>query len=167
MNTLREIRLTPCELDWQARTGSGKTLAFLIPCAELLYKQPTNQLIHQPTKQTNKQTNNQQTNQPINQPINQPTNHSINQPINQQARTGSGKTLAFLIPCAELLYKSRFAQRNGTGELRKITSFRIELYLLITILKMLRQCAGLCRAASEKRPHRRGSHNLTSRVSMA
>ena len=32
-----------------------------------------------------------------------------------QARTGSGKTLAFLIPCIELLHKSHFAQRNGTG----------------------------------------------------
>lgn len=31
------------------------------------------------------------------------------------ARTGSGKTLAFLIPAVELLYKERFAPRNGTG----------------------------------------------------
>ena len=31
------------------------------------------------------------------------------------AKTGSGKTLAFLIPGLELLYKSQFIQRNGTG----------------------------------------------------
>jgi ATP-dependent RNA helicase DDX18/HAS1 len=32
-----------------------------------------------------------------------------------QAKTGSGKTLGFLIPAIELLHKSHFAQRNGTG----------------------------------------------------
>jgi ATP-dependent RNA helicase DDX18/HAS1 len=32
-----------------------------------------------------------------------------------QAKTGSGKTLAFLIPTLELLYKAKFAPRNGTG----------------------------------------------------
>jgi len=32
-----------------------------------------------------------------------------------QAKTGSGKTLAFLMPSIELLHKSHFAQRNGTG----------------------------------------------------
>jgi len=32
-----------------------------------------------------------------------------------QAKTGSGKTLAFVVPCAELLQKAHFAQRNGTG----------------------------------------------------
>ena len=31
------------------------------------------------------------------------------------AKTGSGKTLAFLIPCIELLHKSSFGSRNGTG----------------------------------------------------
>lgn len=31
------------------------------------------------------------------------------------ARTGSGKTLAFLIPSVELLYRAKFATRNGTG----------------------------------------------------
>jgi ATP-dependent RNA helicase DDX18/HAS1 len=31
------------------------------------------------------------------------------------AKTGSGKTLAFLIPCLELLHKSRFTPKNGTG----------------------------------------------------
>ena len=31
------------------------------------------------------------------------------------AKTGSGKTLAFLIPVIELLYKSKFTTRNGTG----------------------------------------------------
>jgi len=31
------------------------------------------------------------------------------------AKTGSGKTLAFLIPCIELLHKSRFTPKNGTG----------------------------------------------------
>ena len=31
------------------------------------------------------------------------------------AKTGSGKTLAFLIPCLELLHKSKFHPRNGTG----------------------------------------------------
>ena len=31
------------------------------------------------------------------------------------AKTGSGKTLAFLIPCIELLMKSQFKTRNGTG----------------------------------------------------
>lgn len=31
------------------------------------------------------------------------------------AKTGSGKTLAFLIPCAELLYRTKFMPRNGTG----------------------------------------------------
>lgn len=33
------------------------------------------------------------------------------------AQTGSGKTLAFLIPAIELIYKLRFAPRNGTGVL--------------------------------------------------
>lgn len=33
------------------------------------------------------------------------------------ARTGSGKTLAFLVPAIELIYKLRFAPRNGTGVL--------------------------------------------------
>jgi ATP-dependent RNA helicase DDX18/HAS1 len=28
---------------------------------------------------------------------------------------GSGKTLAFLVPCVELLYRTRFMPRNGTG----------------------------------------------------
>lgn len=32
-----------------------------------------------------------------------------------QAKTGSGKTLAFLLPAIELLHRSHFAQRNGTG----------------------------------------------------
>ena len=32
-----------------------------------------------------------------------------------QAKTGSGKTLAFLLPCLELLYRSEFKPRNGTG----------------------------------------------------
>lgn len=31
------------------------------------------------------------------------------------AKTGSGKTLAFLLPCVELLHKTEFKQRNGTG----------------------------------------------------
>ena len=31
------------------------------------------------------------------------------------AKTGSGKTLAFLIPAIELLLKSNFQQKNGTG----------------------------------------------------
>jgi ATP-dependent RNA helicase DDX18/HAS1 len=31
------------------------------------------------------------------------------------AKTGSGKTLAFLLPAVELLYKLKFAPRNGTG----------------------------------------------------
>ena len=31
--------------------------------------------------------------------------------------TGSGKTLAFLIPCIELLYRTKFKPRNGTGAL--------------------------------------------------
>jgi ATP-dependent RNA helicase DDX18/HAS1 len=31
------------------------------------------------------------------------------------AKTGSGKTLAFLIPIIELLHKSKFTTRNGTG----------------------------------------------------
>ena len=31
------------------------------------------------------------------------------------AKTGSGKTLAFLIPVIELLHKSQFSTRNGTG----------------------------------------------------
>jgi ATP-dependent RNA helicase DDX18/HAS1 len=31
------------------------------------------------------------------------------------AKTGSGKTLAFLIPVIELLHKSQFGTRNGTG----------------------------------------------------
>ena len=31
------------------------------------------------------------------------------------AKTGSGKTLAFLIPCIELLHKSNFTTKNGTG----------------------------------------------------
>ena len=31
------------------------------------------------------------------------------------AKTGSGKTLAFLIPAIELLNKSGFQQKNGTG----------------------------------------------------
>lgn len=31
------------------------------------------------------------------------------------AKTGSGKTLAFLIPAVELLIKSGFQQKNGTG----------------------------------------------------
>ena len=31
------------------------------------------------------------------------------------AKTGSGKTLAFLIPVVELLHKSQFSTRNGTG----------------------------------------------------
>jgi len=31
------------------------------------------------------------------------------------AKTGSGKTLAFLIPTLELLHKSKFTTRNGTG----------------------------------------------------
>lgn len=31
------------------------------------------------------------------------------------AKTGSGKTLAFLIPIVELLHKSQFSTRNGTG----------------------------------------------------
>ena len=31
------------------------------------------------------------------------------------AKTGSGKTLAFLVPTLELLYKSKFTHRNGTG----------------------------------------------------
>ena len=31
------------------------------------------------------------------------------------ARTGSGKTLSFLIPAIELLHKSKFLPRNGTG----------------------------------------------------
>ena len=30
---------------------------------------------------------------------------------------GSGKTLAFLIPCVELLYRTKFKPRNGTGAL--------------------------------------------------
>lgn len=33
------------------------------------------------------------------------------------AQTGSGKTLAFLIPAIELIFKLRFAPRNGTGVL--------------------------------------------------
>eukprot|EP01024_Parvocaulis_polyphysoides_P015389 TRINITY_DN1670_c0_g2_i1.p1 TRINITY_DN1670_c0_g2~~TRINITY_DN1670_c0_g2_i1.p1 ORF type:complete len:481 (-),score=50.89 TRINITY_DN1670_c0_g2_i1:323-1765(-) len=33
------------------------------------------------------------------------------------AKTGSGKTLAFLIPCVEVLYRSQFKGRNGTGAL--------------------------------------------------
>jgi len=31
------------------------------------------------------------------------------------AKTGSGKTLAFMIPAVELLYRSKFKPRNGTG----------------------------------------------------
>ena len=31
------------------------------------------------------------------------------------AKTGSGKTLAYLLPAVELIYKSNFMQRNGTG----------------------------------------------------
>ena len=31
------------------------------------------------------------------------------------AKTGSGKTLAFLIPAIELLYKTKFSNKNGTG----------------------------------------------------
>lgn len=31
------------------------------------------------------------------------------------AKTGSGKTLAFLIPCIELLHRTKFVPRNGTG----------------------------------------------------
>lgn len=31
------------------------------------------------------------------------------------ARTGSGKTLAFLVPSVELLYRTKFTHRNGTG----------------------------------------------------
>ncbi len=31
------------------------------------------------------------------------------------AKTGSAKTLAFLVPAIELLYKSNFTQKNGTG----------------------------------------------------
>jgi ATP-dependent RNA helicase DDX18/HAS1 len=31
------------------------------------------------------------------------------------AKTGSGKTLAFLIPVIELLHRSNFLPRNGTG----------------------------------------------------
>lgn len=31
------------------------------------------------------------------------------------ARTGSGKTLAFLLPCVELLRRTKFMPRNGTG----------------------------------------------------
>ena len=34
-----------------------------------------------------------------------------------QAKTGSGKTLGFLIPAIEMLYKSKFKPRNGTGVL--------------------------------------------------
>lgn len=33
------------------------------------------------------------------------------------AKTGSGKTLAFLIPAVELLYRTKFKPRNGTGVL--------------------------------------------------
>ncbi|KAJ6234512.1 atp-dependent RNA helicase ddx18 [Anaeramoeba flamelloides] len=33
------------------------------------------------------------------------------------AKTGSGKTLAFMIPCAQLLHKSKFKPRNGVGVL--------------------------------------------------
>lgn len=32
-----------------------------------------------------------------------------------EGKTGSGKTLAFLVPCIELLYRSQFKPRNGTG----------------------------------------------------
>jgi len=32
-----------------------------------------------------------------------------------QAKTGSGKTLAYLLPAIELLYKTNFSPRNGTG----------------------------------------------------
>jgi ATP-dependent RNA helicase DDX18/HAS1 len=31
------------------------------------------------------------------------------------AKTGSGKTLAFLVPAIELLHRSHFLPRNGTG----------------------------------------------------
>ena len=34
-----------------------------------------------------------------------------------EGKTGSGKTLAFLIPCIEMLHRSHFKQRNGTGVL--------------------------------------------------
>eukprot|EP00127_Corallochytrium_limacisporum_P003559 Clim_evm42s150 gene=Clim_evmTU42s150 len=37
------------------------------------------------------------------------------QDISGQAKTGSGKTIAFMIPVIELLYKLKFAPRNGTG----------------------------------------------------
>lgn len=33
------------------------------------------------------------------------------------AKTGSGKTLAFLVPCVEMLHRSKFIPRNGTGAL--------------------------------------------------
>lgn len=31
------------------------------------------------------------------------------------AKTGSGKTLAFLVPAVELMYKSKFSPKKGTG----------------------------------------------------
>lgn len=31
------------------------------------------------------------------------------------AKTGSGKTLAFVIPAVELMYKTKFKPKNGTG----------------------------------------------------
>ncbi len=33
----------------------------------------------------------------------------------QEGKTGSGKTLAFLVPCIEMLLRTEFKPRNGTG----------------------------------------------------
>jgi ATP-dependent RNA helicase DDX18/HAS1 len=70
------------------------------------------------------------------------------------AKTGSGKTLAFLIPAIELLFKSTFKARNGTGVI-VITPTR-ELALQIyqeaqKICKFHNQSIGLAIGGTEKR----------------
>lgn len=44
--------------------------------------------------------------------------HALNgKDILGAAKTGSGKTLAYMVPAAELLYKTSFTQMKGTGVL--------------------------------------------------
>ena len=53
-----------------------------------------------------------------------------------KASTGSGKSLAFLVPTIELLYKSKFTPRNGTGAivLSPTRELALQLYEVVTEL---------------------------------
>eukprot|EP00924_Labyrinthula_sp_SR-Ha-C_P000603 snap_masked-scaffold_27-processed-gene-4.30-mRNA-1 protein AED:0.23 eAED:0.24 QI:0/0/0/1/1/1/2/0/301 len=63
------------------------------------------------------------------------------------AQTGSGKTLAFLVPAIDLLYKTGFKAKNGTGIIT-ITPTRelaIQIFeVLQTLLESFQQTACLC-----------------------